>query len=1029
MAVRQDRLISVHGCTGQLIAVRNNSLAPAVGDLLTAIIYRQTFDLGRPVVFFRQCNDGTIGQGHIKRSRTDPVLVIRVVPDFLYAEAHFLSFIAVGHGRDSPIDFGLCQGITGRHIPFRPGVRNFLTVRIFRQICHCGSPVVGSTQRYFNSAGQRHGQAFRTFAVLVTRVIPDLHDRRFRFHRRMAVRQRSQSIFNTCTGQFIACRRFAFGPGVADLRSVILIHRKIFDDCGPAVRVGQRNFCPVGECHGQRCGTDPVLVIAVIPDLPDFRFGQFRRMAVGDGRDRTIDGGIRQCITCRQSAFRPDVCNFLTVRVLRQTGDCGSPAVRLIERKFRSVGQCHGQAFRTYAVLVIRVIPDLHDRRFRFLRCMAVRQRSQSIFNTCTGQFIACRRFAFGPGVADLRSVILIHRKIFDDCGPAVRVGQRNFCPVGECHGQRCGTDPVLVIAVIPDLPDFRFGQFRRMAVGDGRDRTIDGGIRQCITCRQSAFRPDVCNFLTVRVLRQTGDCGSPAVRLIERKFRSVGQCHGQAFRTYAVLVIRVIPDLHDRRFRFLRRMAVRKRSHGICCTCTGQFIALHFAFCPGVYNFFTRRVLRQIFNHCSPAVRFIERYIRSVGQCHGQACRPLAVLVIRVIPDLFDSRRSEFRRVCIRYSEAVDRGHVTADLIFRDGVADFCTVVAVFRQTAEGHAPSGSGISRQAADRVFAAVKQVDRHAVRTDPVLVIRVIPALADSHRSDFRCVSVGHPVTVQSGLVNSGLVISHLIFSDGVSDFLTMIVVLRQVAEGHAPVITFAHGFGIVQLAIGQQVDGHAVRTHTVLIIRVIPDLADGHVNGLGFVAVGDRVVFDIGRVIFHILFRHGILDLITLIAVLQQPFEFHSPVIAFIGLQRSGFDAVRKQVDGHGIRTFSILVVIIIPHLDSGHFRGFRCMAVGKRGQQAVDGHAGLLITCRQGIFGPAVVDHLTARVDRDLDRGFPAVSFVQRHLISVGQEHLQFIRTQPVTVIIIVPDFLHYERLHFRLIAVGHGRYGIVFLG
>ena len=395
-----------------------------------------------------------------------------------------------------------------RHARLRHAVDDQLAVRVLRKRLEL--PAGG-----FRVQGQRLPSHSRPVAVRLRHkldrhdgivrprerpapgVLPNLPDRRFCRLRRMLVRQRRDRAFGAVARQRIAVKYTVLRPGVGD-RLAITLQWQVVDRRCPFVRRFQRHGpnhrLAVLQLHAQARRPLAVLVVVVVPDLPDCRGGLSGRVAVRQRRDCAVHADIRQRITLRQAALGPGVADFSAVCVLRQAGDRRAPAVRLVQRHFLTVRQCHRQACRTLAVLVIVVVPDLLDRRFCCLRRMLVRQRRDRALGALARQRIAVRYTVLRPGVGD-RLAITLQRQVVDRRRPFVRRVQRHrpnhLLAVLQLHAQARRPLAVLVVVVVPDLPDFNIhgckrigdgqaGRSRavlRLAVGDGLGQRLAGRI------------------------------------------------------------------------------------------------------------------------------------------------------------------------------------------------------------------------------------------------------------------------------------------------------------------------------------------------------------------------------------------------------------------------------------------------------------------------------------------------------------------------------------------------------------------------
>ena len=249
MAVRQRG----HGIFGngirQRITFRQSAFGPFVFDRGSVIfIHRQVFNCRSPVVGGGQRYFSSVRQCHSQGFRTDPVLVVSVIPDFLYCRFGDRRCMAVRQDRLGADGICLCQRVTFRQSAFGPGIGDLLPViLILRQAFNGSGPVVFCGQRYFGPVGQRHGQGFRTDAVLVIRVIPDFQHRRRGDCRNVFIRH-VQVIF--AVAGFITIRYNGFFNRVNDLFT---------DLAGPVFIQSGEGVFPFG-CRGDFSRTDDVTV-------------------------------------------------------------------------------------------------------------------------------------------------------------------------------------------------------------------------------------------------------------------------------------------------------------------------------------------------------------------------------------------------------------------------------------------------------------------------------------------------------------------------------------------------------------------------------------------------------------------------------------------------------------------------------------------------------------------------------------------------------------------------------------------------
>ncbi len=238
-----------------------------------------------------------------------------------------------------------------------------------------------------------------------------------------------------------------------------------------------------------------------------------------------------------------------------------------------------------------------------------------------------------------------------------------------------------------------------------------------------------------------------------------------------------------------------------------------------------------------------------------------------------------------------------------------------------------------------FAVGQQIDGDALRTQAVPVVVIIPCLAAGDVDGLRSVGVGDVVVADGGGVVGCIGFAEY-FLDGVGQLMAHLagLVLGQVGEAPCPVAVpiGRDGGRIHHFAVGQQIDGDALRTQAVPVVVIIPCLAAGNVDGLRSVGVGYVVAGDGGRVVGRICFAEHFLDgvgqLMAHLArfILGQVGEAPCPVAVLIRRDSGGIHhfAVGQQIDGDALRTHAVPVVVIIPCFAAGDVDGLRSVGVG-----------------------------------------------------------------------------------------------------
>ena len=181
------------------------------------------------------------------------------------------------------------------------------------------------------------------------------------------------------------------------------------------------------------------------------------------------------------------------------------------------------------------------------------------------------------------------------------------------------------------------------MRIGDG---VAGFGIpcdHRCVSC-DGIFLYRIFNVLASLFRIQFRKRTRPAVSFVQNKtlsgILSVRQkMNGNAVRPLAVLIVAVVPGLGDRKTGLVRHIAVCDGKSGCGVTVDLCRVPLDRVFRNRIDNFLSIRILGKIVKAPCPAVcgsNLLTRYLFAVRlKADGDAVRPLAVLVILIIPDL----------------------------------------------------------------------------------------------------------------------------------------------------------------------------------------------------------------------------------------------------------------------------------------------------------------------------------------------------------------------------------------------------------
>ena len=315
-------------------------------------------------------------------------------------------------------------------------------------------------------------------------------------------------------------------------------------------------------------------------------------------------------------------------------------------------------------------------------------------------------------------------------------------------------------------------------------------------------------------------------------------------------------------------------------------------------------------------------------------------------------------------------------------------------------------------------------------------------------------------------------------DRVGDRLASLV-LREVLKRVRPVVVFgqhllSHGLLVRARSLVKD-DRHALQTHFVRIVEVVPDLGDRHLNGIGLVAVGDVVAFlgiagdglngvlgavevDLvalsDRIAFRVRLDDRVFDLVALGGLLIQIDPDVGPVVLPLEFDQGNgrIQRDRRLADlgleqhEHIIRgPLAILVVAVLPQLRDRHGGLAGRVGVGQRRHGAVDGGPGQAVALGQAVLGlDPVVGDLIARIvilGQVLNGLRPVVVGSEDHIGDRGAVHVhspglarvqrdgQGLGTDARLVVVILPCLDDGRFGHHGTVLVGHGHGGLAVRG
>ena len=447
---------------------------------------------------------------------------------------------------------GYCGNVTSRFSSLFYGIGNVFTGFLLVKVRPCVGPVVLCIQGNFLAAV--HTVRFQLYLDCVWSVI-------------VAV-----IVVNPCLGNGYAglARCVAVGDIVAaDFRCVIrnsilgygvnnffscFIFRQVRKLVGPAaslicfhsLAVFLNSICK--KSYDNALWALTILILCIIPGLGSADFGCLRFITV----DEVISIHLG-CITFN-CILSYGVNDFLAICKFRQIGEAVSPVAKcicfysLVLNLFAICKKIDDNAFRTFAILIVCVLPGLGSAKGRNRCGMSIGQGCNGSVCAVIGQFVSIWKIFLCPGVLDCFSVSLL-RKTGYSLGPVVGCSQSRCCSCffaicKKGYGDAIRTDSILVICISPQLGNGCTGLAWGVAVDD---------VVAIIGCGVVLYRGlayGVGDFLAVCELRQIGKAVVPAAilacgyRLAVHFFSICKKFHGNALWAFTVLILCIIPGL-----------------------------------------------------------------------------------------------------------------------------------------------------------------------------------------------------------------------------------------------------------------------------------------------------------------------------------------------------------------------------------------------------------------------------------------------------------------------------------------------------
>ena len=275
-------------------------------------------------------------------------------------------------------------------------------------------------------------------------------------------------------------------------------------------------------------------------------------------------------------------------------------------------------------------------------------------------------------------------------------------------------------------------------------------------------------------------------------------------------------------------------------------------------------------------------------------------------------------------------------------------------------------------------------------------------------------------------NRSIITIYCHFLDSIGNFFSILIFV-QAGKGTCPVVAVAENkvFPCI-LAVCQQLDSNAFRTDAVLIVVIHPCFCYLDTGLFRCVAIGNIEIRIGRRVAVYSILGDGIGDFLT-VCILGKICKAPFPAI-FSGYGQCfifQLCSVCIEADGNGIRTFSVLVVGVIPRLGTGNLCGFWSVAVGnhKAGGSIAGNRSIITIYCH---FLDSIGNFFSILIFVQAGKGTcPVVAVAENKvfpcILAVCQQlDSNAFRTDAVLIVVIHPCFCYLDTGLFRCVAIGN---------
>ena len=503
-----------------------------------------------------------------------------------------------------------------------------------------------------------------------------------------------------------------------------------------------------------------------------------------------------------------------------------------------------------------------------------------------------------------------------------------SVCEKSYCNAFR--TFCCLVI-VIPGLDSLYADYLCFMSICKDKSFCCCSCYNCFITSRYFCFSYCVNNVLSIFLRVKFAPCVCPVVVRTQSYFFALCcltsiKLYFNVLRSDSILVIIISPCLGYGNAGLSWFVAVGDRCSVDCCCiiCNGIF-------CYGINDFFTICKFRKICEAVCPVIccgYIFCCYFCSVSKkSYFDALRTFSILIICIIPNFLTFYRSYFCFVSIcDYKSCLcvsaDFRCVTSYLTSFFYSVDNVLSVFLSIKTSPGICPVVCSIKSYFFTLCIFTCIKLYFNAIRSDSILVIIINPCFCYCDAGLSWCIAICDRCSVDCCCV-----IWNCIFCYGINDFFT-ICILRKICEVICPVVCCGYIFCCYFCSISKKSYFDAIRTFSILVVCIIPYLLATYRCCFWCVSIDDIVFINLSCVISYFNFTDCIVDCCS-IFVNRKIIKCVLPVCCCSYCLACIYSSVCKKIYGNAGRTFSILVVIIIPGLSSGDSCNFRYMFIGQ----------------------------------------------------------------------------------------------------